>query len=306
MHGSLLIVFLGTGGSWPSRERNVSALALQYGPQVLLFDCGEGTQRQLMRSSVSFMKIRQIFISHFHGDHFLGLPGLLQSMYLNNRTEPLEVIGPKGTIAIVSTFMQLGYFNPTFELRLRELAHDETYEGDDFQIRAARVDHSVPALAYAFEEASRPGKFNKPRALELGIAPGPLYAKLQRGETITVGRQTITPDMVLGPPRPGRKIVYSGDTRPCENLVELATDADVLIHDSTALSMLEEKINDYGHSTAAQAATIARRAGARSLFLTHISPRYRDAGPLENEAAAIFENSIVAEDYLEHDVSYRN
>ncbi|MCK4758202.1 MAG: ribonuclease Z [Thermoplasmata archaeon] len=298
------LVFLGTGGSWPSPDRNVSAIAVKKGREVVLFDCGEGTQRQLMISSVSFMQIKRIFITHFHGDHFLGLPGLIQSMSLNNRETPLEIYGPEGTIDLVLTLLDLGYFNSKYVIKVHDICHGDVLDFGDYTVKAVDAAHSVPVLAYCLEEAMRPGKFNKARALELGIPEGKLFSRLQKGETVEVDGKTFTPDMVLGPPRKGLKLVYSGDTGPCDNIRELAKDCDVLIHEATADSSLEEKANEFGHSTARQAAEIAKEAGAKLLILTHISPRYDDSQIVLEDAKSVFENTIVAEDFSEFDIKY--
>ncbi len=300
------IAFLGTGGSWPSPERNVSAIALKRGSEVILFDCGEGTQRQLMKSTVSFMQINKIFITHFHGDHFLGLPGLVQSMSLNDRKTKLEIFGPEGTIQLVQTIMDLGYYTPSYPVLIHDLEAGDIIEFEEYKVSVAEADHNVPGLMYSLEENPRPGKFDKPKALKLGIPEGKFFSQLQQGKTIEHDGKTFTPDMVLGPPRPGRKIVYTGDTKPCNAIVELAKDCDVLIHDSTTAIDLEEKSNSYGHSSSAQAAQAAKDAGAVKLFLTHISPRYDETEQLLADAIAIFENTEVAVDFIEYEVKYKN
>jgi len=296
------IVFLGTGGSWPSKDRNVSAVAVRIGRDILLFDCGEGTQRQLMSSNVSFMKINKILISHFHGDHFLGLPGLVQSMSLNNRKKTLEIYGPPGTVKLVTTLINLGYFTPTFKFVIKDLEDNDAVKCDGYIIKAKMAEHNVPTLAYAIEEDKQPGRFNVKKAKKLGIPEGPLFRKLQKGENIIVNGRRITPSMVLGKPRKGKKIVYISDTKPSETIADFARESNVLIHDSTADSGLERKANKYGHSSARQAAVIAKKADAKLLFLTHISPRYEDATILEKDAKKVFPNSVVAEDFLEYDV----
>ncbi|HDO19276.1 MAG TPA: ribonuclease Z, partial [Thermoplasmatales archaeon] len=233
----LYIIFLGTGGSWPTAKRNVSAIAVKRGGEIILFDCGEGTQRQIQKSNISYMQITKIFITHFHGDHFLGLPGLIQTMQLNDRANPLHIYGPKGTERIVDTIKTLGYFKPAYPIYGMDLKDGDVIECDGYKIRAFRVNHTVPTLGYVLEENERPGRFDKKRALELGIPEGPLFGRLQRGREVKLddGR-VIKPSMVMGPPRPGRKIVYSGDTRPCDKLKEISRNADVLIHDATFAS----------------------------------------------------------------------
>jgi len=259
-----------------------------------------------MSSPVSFMQISKIFITHFHGDHFLGLPGLVQSMSLNGREDRLQIYGPEGTKLLVGMLIQLGYFAPTYEVVVDDLAPGDVLKFDDYQLSVGRANHNVPTLFYVLEENDRPGKFDKPKALELGIPEGPLFSKLQKGETVEHGGQTFTPDMVLGPPRKGRKLVYSGDTAPSEEILELAKDCDVLIHDSTSAADLQEKANSYGHSSSKQAAEIAKKVKAHKLFLTHISPRYDDTEQLENDAKAIFENSEAAYDFLVYEIKYKD
>jgi ribonuclease Z len=296
------ILFLGTGGSWPCKEYNVPAIAIRIDNEILLFECGEGTQRQFMHSKFSFMQVSKIFISHYHGDHFLGLPGLIQSMNLNNRDSDLEIYGPKGTIQIISTLLSLGYFSPGFEIKLFELEPPEIVKFDTYSVRSFEVDHGIPALGFVLEENERPGKFNLKKAKSLGIPKGPLYRKLQSGRTITVNGKKITPAMVLGPTRRGRKIVYSGDTKPTNEVIKASKTADVLIHDACLDSSLEEKAAAYGHSTAKQAAEIAKKAKAEVLFLIHHSPRYKDLDVLENEAKEVFKMSFSAVDFLEYEV----
>ena len=271
----LYILFLGTGGSWPTATRNVSSIALKRGGEIILFDCGEGTQRQFQKSIFSYMQISKIFITHFHGDHFLGLPGLIQTMQLNDRAETLHVYGPRGLKNLMKQLLSLGYFNPTFEIAPHEIDEGEKIDFREYTIEPFRVEHGVPTLGYKFEEKMRPGRFNKARALKLVVPEGPLFGKLQRGEEIKLeNNKVIKPDMVLGPLRKGRKIIFSGDTVPCEKTVKFSKDADVLIHEATFDSTMEETANSYGHSTAQQAAKIAEKSEVKKLFLVHISPRY--------------------------------
>ena len=298
------ILFLGTSGSWPTPKRNVSAVAVKRGPEVLLFDCGEGTQRQFMQSPMSYMQVSRIFITHFHGDHFLGIPGLVQSMTMNDRKAPLEMFGPRGMRELVRQLLSLGYFTPGFDVPVREMAGGDSVDCGEYAVRALAAEHTVPALTFALEEKPRPGRFDRERALALGIPEGPLWGRLQEGRTVSVGGRTFTPDLVLGPPRRGRKIVYTGDTMPSDALVDFARGADVLIHDATAETSLEEKANRYGHSTARQAGLVARDAGVRTLVLTHISPRYEETEPILSDGKAVFASTVLAEDFLQVDVPY--
>lgn len=289
-------VFLGTGGTYPCTERNVASVAIQLTRDVALFDCGEGTQRQFMRSNMSFMNTRWIFITHYHGDHFLGVPGLIQSMNLNDRKRPIDIYGPEGTIHLMSQLLTAGYFAPGFQITAHDVEPGDKAILDGFDVEVARADHTVPTLAYGLVEKERPGRFDTKKADELGVPKGPLYRKLQLGQEIKVGGRTIHPSDVLGPARQGRKVVYSGDTRPCRQVRDLALKADLLIHDATLLTKEGVMAADFGHSTPAEAAQIARDAGARALALIHFSPRYKGQKVLEEEAKEIFPNSFAPAD----------
>jgi ribonuclease Z len=298
------LVFLGTGGSYPSKERNVPCTALKMNGDIVLFDVGEGTQRQMMHSTLSFMQISHILISHFHGDHFLGLPGLIQTMYMNDRKAPLTILGPPGTERRITALLGLGHFDLTYELSIKDMEDGGVIDCGHFTISAREVDHSVRTLGFAVEEKPRPGRFNKPKALEMGIPEGPMFRRLQKGETIVVNGLTITPDMVMGPTRRGRKIVYSGDTRPCQAIRDLAKGADILIHEATGMSDIGDKMAEHGHATAKEAAEAAKASDVKMLFLTHLSPRYKETGPLEAEAKAIFPETRVASDLMEFEVPF--
>jgi len=300
------IVFLGTGGTYPSKMRNVTSVAVQMPGEVVMFDCGEGTQRQLMRSSVSFMKIKKIFVSHLHADHFLGIPGLVQSMSLNGREDDLRIFGPEGTRRNVEAMLRLGYFKSGFQVVTEDLDPGTVRDFGGYVLRCVEADHSIPSLAYSVEERRRPGKFDVKKALKLSIPEGPLFRRLQEGKTIKIGRKKILPEQVLGPSRPGRKIVYTGDTKPSKAVIKLAKGADVLIHDCTLDSSHGKLAADFGHSTAAEAAAVAKAAGAHVLFLVHLSPRYETHEALEKEARSVFKNSVVAVDFLEFSVPYKD
>jgi ribonuclease Z len=303
----LNIIFLGTGGSWPTIKRNVASVAIKRGSEIMLFDCGEGTQKQFQKSKLSYMQISKIFITHFHGDHFLGIPGLIQTMQLNDRKKILHIYGPTGMNKLLSQLLSLGHFRLGYKVIAHEIAGGDSLEFDDYKIRVLKVLHGVPAVAYCLVEKMRPGKFNKTKALKLGVPEGPLFNKLQHGKIITLndGRK-IVPGLIVGPPRKGRKIVISGDTKPCKSMVEFAKDADILIHDSTFDSELEDVANEYGHSTAFQSAKIAEKANVEKLFLTHISPRYLDHYILEKDARKIFKKSYVPIDFQEVEVKLKN
>lgn len=290
------LIFLGTGGGLPTPQRNVSAIAVQIGSEILLFDCGEGTQRQFMLSSASFMKVSNIFITHLHGDHFLGLPAMIQSMSFSGRTRPLYVHGPPGMEEAMRSMLGLGYFTPGFHVLTRELEEEEEVEFPGFKVIAVAADHTVPAFAYVLQEDPRPGKFNLDKAKGLGVPEGPSFSRLQGGQSVEVGGRTITPDMVLGPRRRGRKLLISGDTRPSQSIIEAGKNADLMVHEATLHSSLRQEASTYGHSTAADAAEVAKKAGAKLLCLYHFSNRYEDAKLLLEEATAIFPNTILAED----------
>jgi ribonuclease Z len=290
------ILFLGTSGSVPTPERNTSAVAVRTGQDMVLFDCGEGTQRQFMRSAFSFMKIEKIFISHLHGDHFLGLMGLVQSMNFSGRDRPLEIFGPRGIAEIVEATITLGKFELAFDIFWRELKDGDVVEGDGYSVSAVEALHILSSLSYVLEEDKRNGRFDSDAAKRLGVKEGPDFSRLQRGKEVMVGGRSVSPEDVMGPPRPGLKMAYSGDTLPNARFAELAKGCDVMVHESTTDSSLTEKANQYGHSTAAQAAEIASKAAAKALYLVHISGRYSDGAPLLEEAKKVFGNSFLPDD----------
>ncbi|HSV42291.1 MAG TPA: ribonuclease Z [Methanomassiliicoccales archaeon] len=290
------ILFLGTGGSVPTPRRNTMAIAIRHMAEMLLLDCGEGTQRQFMRSEFSYMKLDRVFISHLHGDHFLGLPGLVQSMNFSGRERPLEIYGPRGIGDVVTTVTTLGHFELGFPIFWRELVPGDVVECPGYDVRAVGAQHISNSLGYVFKEHPRRGRFDRAKAEMLGVQVGPMFSTLQEGGTVEVDGRKVSPEMVLGPSRPGLIVAYSGDSLPTDEFVDAARGCDIMIHEATVESSLEEKAAIYGHSTAAQAAQVALRAGAKKLFLVHISGRYDDAGPLLEEAKAIFRESYLPED----------
>lgn len=296
----LRILFLGTGGSLPTRNRNPSAIMVNREGELLLFDCGEGTQQQMMRAKTGMKALTSIFVTHFHADHMLGVPGLIQTMSFLGRTEPLQIYGPQGVKEFVNVFIGLGYYKLRFEVEAVELSPGDTVKRDGYCILAIGTDHSVPSLGYALTEEPRRGRFDREKAIALGVPPGPLFSKLHNGGDVEVNGQLIRSADVVGQKRAGRKIVYTGDTRPCESILLASRNADVLIHDSTLASDQEEWAKESKHSTAFEAATLAKEAGVARLVLTHISSRYTDdASPLLREAQEVFENVMVAEDLME-------
>ncbi len=292
------IVFLGTSGCVPTRERNLSAILLEYLGESFLFDCGEGSQRQMRFAGVNFMRIDNVFITHLHADHFLGLGGMIQSMDFLERTRPLEIHGPKGLKETMEHMLSMGTFQmDCMSVGVHEIKPGLVKEGDRYKITCAKTEHTQNSLAYCFEEAPKK-KFLKKKALELGVPEGRLFSKLQRGEAIEINGKKITPAQVLSKPIPGRKLVYTGDTRVCESVIKLAENADVLIHDGTFSHEDLENVGKAGHSTVKQAAEVAKKANVKKLFLTHISQRYTEPKKLEREAREIFPESYVAEDFM--------
>lgn len=291
------LIFLGTSSALPTRDRNHSAVALKAFGEIILLDCGEGTQRQMTRARLSPMKINKILLTHFHGDHFLGLPGLVQSMAFRGRKNPLHIFGPVGTSQIMDCIKNLGYFNLSFPIHTYELDSGLVIENEDYRVSCCPTKHTVPNLAYSIEEKRSP-KFLLDKAIALGVKPGPDFGKLQAGIPINLNGETVLPEQVLGEERKGRRIVYSGDTRPCSNMINFSFRADVLIHESTFDDSHQDKALENGHSTASEASQIAKSAQVRKLILTHISTRYRDTDLLEKEALKIFENPILAEDLM--------
>jgi ribonuclease Z len=302
---TLTLTFLGTGAAIPSLDRNVASLALAREGETLLFDCGEGTQRQMMRYGVSF-SVRDIFFTHFHADHLLGVTGLVRTLGLQDRTDPLRLYGPRGARRILEHALSVGIERNKFPVQVEELAPGDRVSRPEYDLLAVEADHRAPSLAYVLAEHTRLGRFQPERVRELGVPEGPLWGRLHRGETVELpdGRH-VGPTDLVGPPRPGRKVVISGDTRPSTAIAEAARGADLLVHEATFSEEEADKAEQTGHSTAAAAATLARDAAVRRLVLTHISARYtREAPELVAEAQAIFPATIVARDGLIVDVPF--
>lgn len=291
------VVFLGTGAAAPRRDRNVSSLAVVLDGESLIFDCGEGTQHQLMRSSVRPGSIEAIFITHLHGDHLFGLPGLLATLGLNGRERPLRLIGPPGLQRFVSA---IPYRGTPYEIEIVSSEGGEVHRAGGYRVVAAMLQHSVACLGYCVIEDDRRGAFDLLRARALGVPAGPLYGRLQRGEDVTLadGRVIHSSD-VVGPPRPGRRIAFCTDTRPCDAAIALARDADLLIHEATYASDHALEARERFHATAEEAASVAAAANVRRLALTHISARYDDPGALREEAARQFPEVEIASDFAE-------
>lgn len=305
---SIRVIFLGTAGSVPTPERSLPAILVQRKAEQIMFDCGEGVQRQMIMAKTGFHRKMKIFISHLHGDHVLGLPGLLQTMALLNRERKLEVYGPVGIRRFVEAIKETIQFVLTFPVEIHEVEGAGVLcEEDEYVVQAAWANHVIPSLAYALVEKPRPGKFHPEKTEALGVPEGPLWSKLQRGHKVKLpdGR-VIKPEQVVGPSRPGRKIVYTGDTRPFKGYVKFAAGADLLIHDATFDDGLAEKAEEDGHSTPSQAAENARKAKAKQLILTHFSARYGDTSELLEQARKIFKNTLAAEDFMKLEIPLLN
>lgn len=301
----LSATLLGTGAACPTIERNVAALAVQREGETILFDCGEGTQRQMMRYGVSFA-FREIFFTHYHADHMLGVTGLLRTMGLQDRTAPVTLYGPRGAQRILGAAIGLGIERNKFPVEIVELKVGDRLKRDEYDIVVFETEHRADTVGFALAEHTRLGRFNPERARELGIPEGPLWGRLHKGDTVELpdGRR-VGPAELVGAPRRGRTLVYTGDTRPTLQVVEAARGADLLIHEATFGEEEVDRAAETGHSTAAQAAEVAREAGVRRLVLTHISARYsREAPELLAEAKAVFPETIVARDGLTVDVPY--
>lgn len=289
-------------------RRNVSSMALFREGELFLFDCGEATQIQLTRSRLRPGALEAIFLTHFHGDHVNGLPGLIGSLTLNQRDRPLDIYGPKGLKKWFDCLHDLHILRAGFSVRLHELTEPTTtYRGEGFHFETRPLEHRVDTWGHVLVEDDRPGRFDVDRAEDLSIPAGPLYGRLQRGETVELddGR-TIEPSDVLGPDRPGLKIAYCTDTVPCDEALNLAEDADVLVHEATYPAGDEALAHRRGHSTAADAARCAKEAGARRLVLTHISQKYLDLDQFTSGAREIFDNTDVAEDFATFDIKRRD
>lgn len=303
----LSVTFLGTGAACPTVERNVSALAVAREGETLLFDCGEGTQRQMMRYGVGF-SFRELFFTHYHSDHLLGVIGLVRTMGLLDRQTPLILYGPRPAQRILTAALAVGVERTRFPVEIVELKPGDRLTRPDYELQVFATEHRPDTVGYALVEHRRLGRFDPERARALGVPEGPLWGRLHRGEAVTLPDGTVvTSETLVGPPRPGRKLVYTGDTRPSDTVREAARGADLLIHDATFGSDEQDRAVETGHSTALEAARVARDAGVRQLALTHISARYtRDAPELLAQAREAFGEVIVARDGLTLGVPFRD
>jgi len=300
----LRIIMLGTSASIPTPKRGLPAIAVQRKDELILFDFGEGSQRNLLATHLGIDRKTKIFTTHLHGDHVLGIPGLIQTMSLLGRKKSLDIYGPEGIRDFVESILRTVRYTLTFPINVSEVGVGIVCKDPEYEVHAVWGEHGVPNLAYALIEKARPGKFNPKKAQALKI-PVSLWRKLQYGENIRLpdGR-SVRSDEVVGPMRPGRKIVYSGDTRPVKAIVKLAENADLLIHDATFAQALAEKAVQDGHSTASEAAEVAKKSKVKQLVLTHISPRYENPRILLKEAQKVFRKTKVAEDLMKFEISY--
>jgi ribonuclease Z len=290
------LVFLGTAGSMPTGRRSPTALLLRRGGDRLLIDCAEGTQRQLMRSNVGLIELREVFLTHYHADHYLGLPGMLKTFSLRGRELPITIYGPRGLTDLFAALRRI-FGKLTYPYELVELQPGDVVDRGDYRIVTFKVTHGVPALGYALVEEPRPGRFDVATADRLGVPPGPDRGRLQAGEAVALDDgSVVTPDQVLGPPRAGRKVLITGDTAPSLGYLELAQGAELLVHEATFCEEERERAHETSHSTAREAAQVAKAAGVRMLALTHLSSRY--FGPeVLREAREFFADTVVPRDF---------
>jgi len=309
----LSLTFLGTSAARPTVERSVSAIALQREGEMLLFDCGEGTQRQMMRYGVGFT-LADICFTHFHSDHFLGLTGLVRTLGLQSRAEPMRLYGPKGAQRILTQALELGFERTPFPIEIQELAPGDRVPRTGYDLEVVPADHGGGAVSYVLREHQRLGRFDPEQARALGVPEGPLWGKLHRGEIVewdmrlddgSVERRTADPATLVGPPRSGRVVAISGDTRPNAALVEAAADADLLVHEATFTHDEHARALETRHSTAREAAQVALAARVRRLVLTHLSARFSTQWQeLLDEACEVFPHTVVAKDGMTVDVKF--
>jgi ribonuclease Z len=290
------VVFLGTSGATPTARRAPAATLVRRGGDRLLVDCAEGTQRQLLRCDVGLLELREIFLTHYHADHYLGLPGLLKTYSLRGRELPLTLYGPRGLKELLAVLKRV-FGRLTYPLETVELEPGVALAREGYALETFAVHHGVSAVGYSLVEAARPGRFDVDAAIRLGVPDGAPRGVLQRGEPVSLGDGTVVmPEQVLGPPRPGRKLVLTGDTAPAASVVEAAAGADVLVHEATFLADERERARETLHSTAGEAALVAREAGVRMLALTHLSTRYFGHEVVE-EARELFPETVVPRDF---------
>jgi len=297
-------VFLGTSCSNPTKDRNLSSVALKYEGSTLLFDAPEGVQRQMMASTVSYMKINHIFLSHLHADHILGIPGLVATMSMHGRTDPLFIYGPRGTREMVKKSLEVGMMRVSFEVVCKEVKAGVVMEAKEFTITAVELKHDVPCFGYVFEEKGKEAEFMRETAIKLGVPVGPKFAQLKAGKSVAVNGKTIKPEQVLdySKARRGKKVAFIADTRPFSGYYKVIEGADLLIHEASFIEKHITRAKETKHCTAKEAGKVAEKTHCRKLALTHISPRYKKPNDHENEARMEFNDVVVAKDLLEVEV----
>ena len=297
------LVFLGTSAAQPTEKRGLSCICLEKEGEILMFDAGESAQISYMKSGLGWNKKMKLFVTHLHGDHCVGILGLLQTMSMQNRTESLEIFGPKGIDEFLAANIKILNFGLPFSILITIVNEGTIYENNKFLIHAAKANHSITAFSYLFEEKDKPGRFNVEKAKELGIPEGELWNKLQNGIDVINNEKIIKPEQVLGKKRSGKKIGISGDTMPTKELEEFFNECDYLVFDSTFLDEEKQKAQDTCHSTAKQAAELAKKANVKNLILTHFSARYKDEIGHKTEAEQIHNSVITAKDLLEVEIN---
>lgn len=296
------LVFLGTSAAQPTEHRGLSCICLERDGEILMFDAGEASQISYMKSGLGWNKKMTIFVTHLHGDHCVGILGLLQTMSMQKRTETLEIFGPSGIEEFIGANIKILNFGLSFPVLINTIKEGKILENSKFSIFACKANHSITAFSYLFEEKDKPGRFNVEKAKELGVPEGELWNKLQKGNSININDKKIIPQQVLGEKRPGKKIGISGDTMPTKELEQFFEGSDYLVFDSTFLDEEKQKAQETSHSTAKQAATLAKNANVKNLVLTHFSARYKDEEGHLKEAQEIHNSVITARDLLEIEI----
>ncbi|HSG83569.1 MAG: ribonuclease Z [Nitrosopumilus sp.] len=296
------LVFLGTSAAQPTENRGLSCICLEKDGEILMFDAGESAQISFMKSGLGWNKKMKLFVTHMHGDHCVGILGLLQTMSMQNRTEPLEIFGPKGIEEFIAANIKILNFGLSFPILITTIKEGKIFEDEKFSMYVCKANHSIAAFSYLFEEKDKPGRFNLEKAKQLEIPEGKLWSELQKGNEIIVNKKTIKPEQVLGEKRPGKRIGISGDTMPTEDLEKFFENCDYLVFDSTFLDEEKLRAQETCHSTAKQAATLGKNAKVKNLILTHFSARYKDENGHLKEAQEIHDSVITARDLLEVEI----
>jgi len=293
---------LGTAGAQPTENRGLACICLEKDGEILMFDAGEGAQVSYLKSGLGWNKKMKIFVTHLHGDHCIGILGLLQTMTLQRRTEPIEIFGPEGTEEFIAANIKILKFGLSFPVMITSIIEEKIVDEETYSVFACKAEHSVLAYSYLFQEKDKPGRFHPEKAKQLEIPEGKLWSQLQKGREVKVGDKTIQPAEVLGEKRPGRRIGISGDTRPTKKLEEFFKNCDYLVFDSTFLDELRDKAMETFHSTSREAAVLAKSANVTNLILTHFSARYKDEAVLVEDAKTVHDSVIGAKDQLEIEI----